>query len=975
MARVAEHVVGRAEELGALDDAIAALDGGEPGALLLVGAPGIGKTRLLAELAARADERGCIVLGGSASELERDLPFWVFVDALDEYVAGLDPRRLASLEPDVGAELARVLPSLSGFARPAEPALQDERYRAHRAVRDLLERLAATKPIVLVLDDVHWADSASVELLGALLRRPPAAAVLLALGARPRQLPDRLARALERAARSGALTRLELAELERDDALRLLGDEVDRELAESLFAESGGNPFYLQQLARTPRTGRSADPASLAGVDVPPAVAAALAEELELLSAPARSLLEGAAVAGDPFEPELASAAAAMAEEAATQALDELLATELVRPTGVPRRFRFRHPLVRRAVYDSAPGGWALGAHERCALVLSERGASAAARAHHVEQAARHGDAAALAVLSQAGLASASRAPASAARWYGAALRLLPDSAPPGERVELLLARARALGACGLMEESRAALLESLALVPEELVEMRVRLTVACAGMEHMLGRLEDAHARITATLERLPDPEGREAVALMTVLAFDALFHGDAEGMRQAAIRAREAARPFEDRALSAAPAAVVALSSAFVGAIPEAAAAADEAAALVDSMSDDELAAHLDAAAHLAMAELYLDRYEHAGRHGERALEIGRATGQVFPSLIPNLATVHVMRGRLAEAVEVIDGAVEAARLVSNPQDIAWTQHVRSLAALCSGDVGTARDAAEEAFELTRPLVPSFVTAYPGVAFATAVMESGDAARAREILLGRAGGEELPLVPGAWRAAGLELLTLCQLEAGDQEGAARAAERAEALAAALPLPTARCWARRATAAVALAEGRDREAAERALEAAAAADQVGAVIEAAQSRRLAGRALAQAGEEERAAQELERAAADLEACGAMRYRDAAERELRKLGHHVQRPSRRGSADAAGLESLSERELEVARLLVDRRTNREIAGQLFVSLKTVESHVRNLFRKLDVSSRAEVARTVERLERVRAGGPAPDRRS
>ena len=433
MARVTEHVVGRAEELGALDDAIAALDGGEPGALLLVGAPGIGKTRLLAELAARADERGCIVLGGSASELERDLPFWVFVDALDEYVAGLDPRRLGSLEPDVGAELARVLPSLSELARPAELALQDERYRAHRAVRDLLERLAATKPLVLVLDDVHWADSASVELLGALLRRPPAAAVLLALGARPRQLPDRLARALERAARSGALTRLELAELERDDALRLLGEEVDRELAEGLFAESGGNPFYLQQLARTPRTERSADPASLAGVDVPPAVAAALTEELELLSTtragPPRGRSRGRrsvrARAGLGGGGDDGGGGDRGSRRAAGHG------------AGAPHR---RPPALSLPSPAGAAGGVRLGsrwlgtgraralrAGPRRARRLGDR------RAHHVEHAARHGDAGRAAAAGPGRATSRPRAHRRARR-AGSAPRCVycPTARPPG---------------------------------------------------------------------------------------------------------------------------------------------------------------------------------------------------------------------------------------------------------------------------------------------------------------------------------------------------------------------------------------------------------------------------------------------------------------------------------------------------------------------------------------------------------------
>ena len=103
-----------------------------------------------------------------------------------------------------------------------------------------------------------------------------------------------------------------------------------------------------------------------------------------------------------------------------------------------------------------------------------------------------------------------------------------------------------------------------------------------------------------------------------------------------------------------------------------------------------------------------------------------------------------------------------------------------------------------------------------------------------------------------------------------------------------------------------------------------------------------------------------ERAAAELHACGALRYRAAAERELRRLGHRVHRRTRPGKADGVGVASLTERELQVARLVVDRRTNPEIADALFLSPKTVETHMRNIFRKLEVSSRVEVARAVER---------------
>jgi DNA-binding NarL/FixJ family response regulator len=163
-----------------------------------------------------------------------------------------------------------------------------------------------------------------------------------------------------------------------------------------------------------------------------------------------------------------------------------------------------------------------------------------------------------------------------------------------------------------------------------------------------------------------------------------------------------------------------------------------------------------------------------------------------------------------------------------------------------------------------------------------------------------------------------------------------------------------------RAAAAVALDTGDPNSAAERALASAVAAEEVAAPIEAALSRTLAGRALAQARQPERAAAELRRAAAELHACGALRYRAAAERELRGLGHRVHRRTRPGQGDGAGVASLTGREMQVARLVVDRRTNPEIAATLFLSPKTVETHMRNIFRKLQVSSRAEVARAVER---------------
>src|SRR3954465_2632839 len=246
MALLTDQFVGRAEELGSLDQGPREVDRGVSSAIALVGEPGIGKTRFLAEFSHSADEQGRLVLAGSASELERALPFSVFVDALDEYLRGLDPDRLALLDEEVRAELSHVFPSLSALGRTRGVGLQHERYRSHRAVRALLEELAKTRSLVLVLDDVHWADAASVELLGALLRRPPAAGVLIVLAVRPHQAAERLAVAIERADRARAVTRIELGALTALEARQLVGDA-----AALLYDESGGNPFYLEQLVRS----------------------------------------------------------------------------------------------------------------------------------------------------------------------------------------------------------------------------------------------------------------------------------------------------------------------------------------------------------------------------------------------------------------------------------------------------------------------------------------------------------------------------------------------------------------------------------------------------------------------------------------------------------------------------------------------------------------------------------------------------
>jgi DNA-binding NarL/FixJ family response regulator len=960
---MARPFVGREREVELIEQLLEGTCAGEARFLFVTGEPGIGKTRLLAELLARAGERGCLALHGSAAEFERELPFGLVVDAVDEYLESLDPHVFQRLAGEDLTELGWVFPALRSLEPgPDRPSTAAERFRAFRAVRCLFEELAARQPLVLALDDLHWADGASLELASHLLRRPPHAPVMVAATFRRGQIDPALASTIERGMRD-ADRRIDLGPLARAEAQALV-DETRAAEYELLYEASGGNPLYLLELARM---GGSRDPRlSAGGVGVPAAVAAATAGELDALSAPGRVLAEAAAVSGDPFELDLTAATADMAEPDALEALDELVAHDLVRSTQVPRRFRFRHPLVRRAVYESCSPGARIAAHRRSAAALEARGAPATTRAHHVEYSAKHGDMAAVAVLREAGEAAAKRAPVSAARWFAVALRLLPDKARPSERVRLLMALAGAHAATGQFEDSRAALLESIDLTPEDETARRVQLICACAGLEQLLGHHEQAHARLTATLSGLSDTSSPQAVELILHLAAGDFYRMDYEGMRGWGERALGAARALDELPLAAASLAVLAVAVAFTGPVPEAEAYRSAATALVDVLPDEELANRLDALTNLSAADLYLHRYDDAAAHANRGLELARGTGQgeVVPFLIPVLVTVLHTTGRVTEAAGLLDEAIEAARLTGNAEALGWNLLSRGYVAVAAGDLDLALGVAQESVNVTRDLDDRLVSTYARWALGSALLETGEPGRAIEVLVTAAEGEDLAHIPEPWRAHYFELLTRSWLAFGRPLQAEETAIRAAATAERLGLPAATAMAHRAAAAVALASGDPTTAGDRALAAAAGADQAGARVDAARARTLAGQALAAAGEQERAIAELERAARELGACGARRYRDEAEHELRKLGRRFARRTRTRKPHGKGLETLTERELEVARLVVDRRTNPEIASALFLSEKTVETHMHNIFRKLDVSSRADVARTVERADRA-----------
>jgi ATP/maltotriose-dependent transcriptional regulator MalT len=534
-----------------------------------------------------------------------------------------------------------------------------------------------------------------------------------------------------------------------------------------------------------------------------------------------------------------------------------------------------------------------------------------------------------------------------------------------------LLARSRALAAVGRFTDSHQAALEAVALVSGQPSVLSTTVATACASVERFLGRYEHAHARLVRALGLLPEPASVERVELLIELTLNEFYRSRYEAMRDWAAPAVSAAKEVGDAALIAAAAVMPAFADAMTGPAETARSRRAQAAALVDELPDDELSLRPDAAGWLAIAEVYLDLYAEADAHASRALGLARASGQGDPlhRLYPVLPRVWYVRGKLAEATEVLDGAIEAGRLLGSPPALAGNLFNRSVVALAVGDLGIALATAQESVDLTRDLDDGFVTAWAAARLAGVLFETGQPGRAIELLLGRAGGEELTLIPGGWRTYCLELLTRCWLALDRPGKARRAAALAEMMAAAVQLPLAATWAGRAVAAVALDAGDAALAAERALASADAADAAGAPIEASLSRTIAGRALAEAGEKDRAVAELQRAAAAFDACGAWRYRQSAERELGKLGHRPHRRTRPGKANEAGIESLTGRELQVARLVVDRKTNPQIAAELFLSQKTVETHLRNIFHKMGVTTRAALARAVENADP--AASPRP----
>lgn len=495
--------------------------GGSPGVVDLTGPAGMGKSRLLTEVCRRARGRGLTVLRGRATEYERHIPFRLFTDAF----ADLDPELLR----EKGADPS-VAPVLHGVA--ADPGAGRsaplDRFAVHRAVARLLTELAERGDggggghggdrgghgcgLLIALDDLHWADPASLELLDHLVRHPLRAPVTLVVARRDRQTSPSLTAALTRGVDTGAVLRLDLGPLAERACVEHLAPDLPAARAARLYAASEGNPLYFLTLLQ----GQGDGPALPHG-----GLAALLLDELTPLTDTQRRTTEAVAVLGDhATAPLLAHTLTASAPDPGPLLpgptdpgpLDADLAVlagrDLVR-RGPGGSWSLRHPVLRTVVHENTEHRRRTDMHRRAAAALAGAGAGAAVRAHHVERALTGWDPEAAAVLLEAAGQSEATAPASCAHWLGVVLRVLPDTAEHGaQRRELLLRRARALGVCGELRQSRDLLHELMARPgSDEDGGLRASAATLCASMERHLGDYASAVALLRRELARRPAP------------------------------------------------------------------------------------------------------------------------------------------------------------------------------------------------------------------------------------------------------------------------------------------------------------------------------------------------------------------------------------------------------------------------------------------------------------------------------------
>lgn len=1061
---------GRRAELARLEELLKRPGRDCPTAVDITGEPGMGKSRLLTELAGRARRAGVTVLHGRPSTSERPAPFELFADAFadlgmtgnggrpkrgrartgwapwtvpdlprgaaadygfspwsgavtggdflwDEWdeadaedaddagdagdagdrgyagdaagdgPASPSPSPSAPASPSASAPPSRPRPSAAreslasppyagasgargpwvdperygGAAPPARsPLAWPEPYGMFRRTAEALAK-GAEPALLLVLDDVHRADRASLDLLDHLLRHPVAAPVLLVIARREQRTPPTLAAALARAAESGTLARMALGPLDEEECAAGLAPGLPQDRVAELHAASGGNPAYFLALAGG-RTGGGA--------------LAVLFDELAPLGAPARAVVDAVALLGEEARTDLLPAVTRADRDELVEAVRELVRLDLVRPRADGRTLELRHPALARLVRRAMDPLRRREYHRRAADGLAGAGAPETARAEHIERSLTRWEPSAAAALVRAAELTEATDPSLTARRLAAVLDVLPDTTEHRRaRVELELRRARALGAAGRVEESRDLLHRLIGLCREagpghpgahcEGVageeEPRTEAVLLCAFMERHLGRYREADALIRRELRRGPGPSPALRLRLVVEWGCRALFEARFPEVRAELATVLAAARARGDESGTVEALTLGALGEAYEGETAVARAYAEEAAALVDAMTDGELTACCEALVRLGWSELFLDDPAAAERHTTRGIALARRAGRPFAlsQLLLCAAYVQSLTGRVDTSLRLADEALELAATLGGGEVIGFSRAIRATILLQARPLGDAEGlaAAEEAAATVGTATGWWGTLARSL-LAHAIPVATDPYRVRDVLVTAGGGPALPRIQPSVRPGFLELLVTASLATGDPAGARRAARLATAEAERLDLPVQRAAALRALGRLRLHDGEGAAAAALFAESAHAYARAGLGLREAHTLLIGAPVARTSGDPAEAAAMWRRARSLATAGGARLLTDLADR-TRTAALGPEPPAPATDADNP-LAALTPREREISVLVAEGLTNQAVADRLCLSPRTVESHVARVYRKTGVMSRAGLASLVAR---------------
>jgi DNA-binding CsgD family transcriptional regulator len=921
----------RDAELHALDLALRNSAGGQGGIVLVEAATGLGKTRLLGEAAALAASRGARVLSASGRDLERDLPFGVALQLFEKPVSRFGD-----------AERERFFSGSAGLAAPlvleGTPVPVGLSASLH-GLYWLCANLAEERPLVLSIDDVHWCDPPTLRFLVYLAQRVeelPITVVLAAVPAHPPE-PDPLLDEL-RAHRATTILRLEPLSVEA--VTRGLRESV-LPGAEPLFARAcheatGGNPLLLAELA-VELAMREVEPydanADAVHALAPETLSAAVLVRLRRLGEGAPELARAIAVLGDGAELRHAAPLADLPVDRAIQLADALMGA------GVLRRepgLSFVHPVVRVAMDADRPELERAEAHRRAAEMLMNEGASMERVAPHLLAARPDNDSRAVEVLLEAGKrALAGGAPDSAIRLLR---RALDEPPPPERRADVLVALGRAEGAAGVPDAIER-LKDALELIGEPAGRAAAALHAGRLLLSH--ARWNDAARTLERGIEEVDgtDDSLRASLEAAYVMATSQLPSEELEA-HPVPVEDATLESTVSGRLILARTAAIRALRGTSAAEVHGLATRALGGGALLDHETSDGIGFYLAVFALVVAEDL-----QTAELAATTAVDDARGRGSVlgFATACHVRSLAELRRGRITDAaadtVSTLDAraygwrlslgsavGVEAECLIARGElDAA----ARVLQALTDEADVSPQDPGAYRFFGARGQV-RLLQLEPETALED-LIESGR-------LLRRLGGDNPAVHP--WRS----LASAASLALGDRAEARRLAEEEVALSAAFGAPGAHGRALGALAAT--ADGAEalelREEAVRVLESSQAAlDRARALIDLGATLRRATR--------RRDAREPLKLGLDLAGrCGALALAQRAREELVAVGARPRRDA------ATGRHALTVRESQVAGLAAQGMSNREIAEALFVTVKTVEWHLKHAYRKLGVGSRREL---------------------